>query len=290
MSKLYIFTLNWNGADKLVKLEPTLMRAIGPMFYSDGRLKDGVEQPIWYIRDNGSKDSSLEEIEKWRLAGWRTVPTKVFDIGHNRDSFAKGMNFLFEQANPADDDVILLLNNDVIIEGPHSIQEMLDLMNRTGAAVVGARLLYTNTRRLQHAGVIFGPKYGNMPYHYRPNEPPDQRSNTNRYFQAVTAAVCMVRAGSFRRIGGMDEGYRWAFEDIDMCLQIGQTEKIAYCGKTVILHEESASLKKNPVQKMFMSSNVNYFKQKWWNNGKPRYILDHQRYIDNSSYNEIKGH
>ena len=67
-----------------------------------------------------------------------------------------------------------------------------------------------------------------------------------------------------------------------------ETDKIVYCGNTVILHEESASLKKNPVQKLFMHNNVTHFKKKWWDGQNPRYKLDHQAYISNSAHNEIK--
>ena len=272
--KIHVLTLTWNGKDKLLALRPGLSKAL-----------EIVDEPSeWYIRDNGSKDGTVNEISEWN----DSFKTTCFDIGHNRDSFAQGMNYLFEQASPSDEDVILLLNNDVVIEDTKSLKKMLDLMRRTNAGVVGSRLLYTDSKRLQHAGVIFGPRYGNMPYHFRPNEEADDNSRKNRYFQAVTAAVCMVRAVSFKRIGGMDEGFKWAFEDIDMCLRIGETEKIVYCGNTVILHEESASLKKNPVQKLFMHNNVTHFKKKWWDGQNPRYKLDHQAYISNSAHNEIK--
>ena len=36
-----------------------------------------------------------------------------------------------------------------------------------------------------------------------------------------------------------------------------------YCGKTNVYHEESASLKKNPVNKMMMPHNVSAFRKKW---------------------------
>ncbi len=286
--KIHVLTLSWNGREKLLKLRPGLCAGLMRITHSNGKLKDGFESPEWYIRDNGSKDGTVDEIKRWASLSDCPIPTTVFDVDHNRDSFAQGMNFLFERTKAADDDVILLLNNDVVIEDANSLKNMFNLMNNTRAGVVGARLLYPGGGRLQHAGVIFSNRYGNMPFHFRPNEEADDNSRKNRYFQAVTAAVCMVRAGSYRRVGGMDEGFRWAFEDIDLCLRIGQTEKIAYCGETVILHEESATLKKNPVQKMFMISNVARFKNKWWDGQNPRYLLDHQAYLNNSSHNEIK--
>ena len=266
--KLHIFTLNWNGSSKLQLLKESL--------YKDNYIKNN--NFIWHIRDNGSSDDSIKTIESWKDD--RVI---VYEIEHNRDSFAKGINFLFEKSNPNDEDLILLLNNDVMFGDDKSLSNMIGQM-KEGVGVVGARLLYFNTDNLQHSGVIISKRYGMIPYHYRHKEKSDLNAEKNRYFQAVTAACALVKTSSFRRIGGMDENYNWAFEDIDMCLSIGQKEKIVYCGQTKIFHEESASLKKNPVNKIFFNKNVQFFKNKW--NGK--YSADHDFYLNDVNHNVIK--
>jgi O-antigen biosynthesis protein len=267
-----VLTLTWNGIDNLIKVADSLVQ-IAHNFNGDLH---------WYIRDNGSKDGTVDRISEMGDGG--TFIT-TYDIGHNRDSFAKCVNFLFKEANPQDDDLILLLNNDIIFNDTESLNNMVKLMT-SDVGVVGARLLYPGGQVLQHAGVIFGPRYGNMPYHYRHKESNDKYSERNRYFQAVTAACCLVRAGDFKAIGGMDEGFRWSFEDIDMCLSIGHKlgKKIVYCGKTDITHIESATLVKNPVNKMFMGRNVQLFKSKWVG----KYQIDHDWYLKDPHYNEIK--
>lgn len=279
---IHCLTLSWNGLDKLKKLQRGLFGNMGSSFELLNIFDPILDQKwIWHIRDHGSKDGTIEELKSWPR-------TKVYDIGHNRDNFAQGMNFLFEQANPADSDFVLLLNNDIVFDEVECISNMLTCM-KTGVGIVGARLLYTNTTKLQHAGTIFSNRYGRLPYHYRPAEETDIQAEKNRYFQAVTAACCLVRASSFKRVGGFDEAYRWAFEDVDLNLKIGQQEKIIYCGQTKIYHEESASLKKNPVNKMFMEHNVKTFKSKWWKDGKPLYQIDHDLYLNNPDYNVIKA-
>ena len=66
------------------------------------------------------------------------------------------MNYLFNIASPADNDTIMLLNNDVIFNDTTSINSMLNIMHKDpSVGVVGARLLYTGTNKLQHAGVVF---------------------------------------------------------------------------------------------------------------------------------------
>lgn len=267
--KLHILTLTWNGQDKIECLWPGLKENMDSC---------GV-QCTWHVRDNGSKDETIKFLEG-------KDNTVVYPIGHNRDSFAAGVNFLFDKASPADDDFVLLLNNDVVFDEPNAIKKMIDLQKKTSSDIVGARLLFTGTNSLQHAGVIFGPKYGNMPYHFRPGEMSDKNAEKDRFFQAVTAAVQLVSAKAFKEVGKMDEGYRWAFEDIDLCLKIGtlKSNNIAYCGGTKIFHDESASLKKNPVNKMFIGPNATYFKKKWFG----KYKLDHDKYLKDPSYNEVK--
>ena len=265
---IHILTLTWNGLDKLKKLKPSLERVVIPF-----------GQPVkWYIRDNGSTDGTVEWLESYR-SNW--IDMEPMYVDHNRDNFAQCVNSLFNLTTLASDDYILLLNNDIEFADQTSLIRMASLMNDPQVGVVGARLLYSGTNKLQHAGVIFGPKYGNMPFHYRWKEESDEHSERNRYFQAVTAACCLVRARDFVEL---DEKFSWAFEDIDMCLRIGKKKKIAYCGQTKIYHEESASLKKNPVNNLFSNQNVARFKDKWFG----KYQLDHDKYLKRQSYRGIK--
>jgi GT2 family glycosyltransferase len=264
--KISILTLSWNGLDKLKMLQVGLAHSME---------QTGAEW-VWKIRDNGSKDGTVEEVSKWDN-------TEVLEVGHNRDNFAQGINSLATNVHA---DYYLLLNNDVIFGDDQSILNMLDLMEDPQVSIVGARLLYTDTNKLQHAGVIFGDRYGKMPYHYRHKEESDAQAEKNRYFQAVTAAVMLIRAKDFHAVHGMDEKYSWAFEDIDLNMKVSHQlkKKIAYCGKTKIFHEESASLKKNPVNRVFMGPNVNNFKAKWFGT----YTIDHDKYLKDPNYNVIK--
>lgn len=288
---IVVLTLTWNGLDKLRRLKDGLYR----------NLEKTGQNYIWYIRSNGCSDGTCEEIATW-------PNVKVLSVNHNRDNFAQGMNSLawmaygFDVKHPntelqeddepitlrhrprlQEDDVFLLLNNDVEFGDDDSLSKMLNLMTPK-VGVVGARLLYPGTNKLAHAGVIFSPMYNYNPYHYCYQEQNKPSAEVNRYFQAVTAAVCMIRVGDFIKVKGFDELFNWAFDDIDLNLRIGQTgKKIAYCGQTKIFHVESASLKKNPINKLWMAHNVNLFKSKW--SGK--YTIDHDLYLKNPRYNEI---
>lgn len=290
MAIIYIITLNWNGKDKLQNLWPSL--------YSN--INFTKKEAIWYIRDNGSKDGSVEWINKDlirerevdRILGdsfSTKIPVVVKEINHNRDNFAQGMNSLFEDFKDkiTNKDFILLLNNDIKFANDTSLKSMLELMKDPKVAVVGARLLYPDSDILQHAGVIFSNRYNKNPFHYLHKQKSNKNAENNRFFQAVTAACCLVRADVFAEVGGFDTNLRWCFDDIDLCLKIREKGyKIAYCGKTKIFHEESASLKKNNVHLLSMNHNVQYFKQKWLG----KYDLDLEKYEKDPDYMVIDGY
>jgi O-antigen biosynthesis protein len=270
---LFLFTLTWNHKDRLTKLKHSLLPAL-----------DGLNW-TWVIKDNNSNDNTYEEASKWGNE------IKVIKYKDNLQNFSQGMNYIFNVASPADNDMILLLNNDIVINDTKSIKNMIALL-KDDVGVVGARLLYTRTNKIQHAGVIF-PHHG-LPLNYRRGETNDMDAEKNRYFQAITGAVMLMKADTYRNIctnnksglRGADEGYFWSFDDIDACLSIinNQKKKIVYCGETNIYHEESSSLNKNPVNKLFMDHNVKLFLNKW----KGKYSNDLEKYANNSKFNLVK--
>jgi hypothetical protein len=189
----------------------------------------------------------------------------------------------------------MLLNNDIIFKDTTSIKNMLSIIqNDSSVGMVGARLLYTDTDKLQHCGVVFNPTY-KTPMHFRAGQATDADAERNREFQVVTGAVCITKAEYFRKantttksgINGMDESYHWAFDDVDLCLSIKYNlgKKIVYCGNTNIFHEESASLKKNKVNKLFLTHNLQYLFKKW----QGRYVIDQEAYTKDSRLNLYRG-
>jgi len=270
---LYLLTLTWNGADKLLKLKESLMPALEGMDYT------------WLIKDNASKDDTVAMASSWGNK------VKVIPYKNNLQNFSAGMNFLYHEAKPADNDLVMLLNNDVIFNDKQSIKQMTSIIEKDPkVGAVGARLLYTGTDLLQHAGVVFHNKM-RTPTHFRVKDKTDKNAEKNREFQVVTGAVLVTKGEYFKEacttnksgINGMDENYHWAFDDVDLCLAIkyNMSKKIVYCGRTNIFHEESATLKKNPTNQLFSLHNVNYLKNKW----EKRYILDEDIYTRDSKYN-----
>lgn len=274
---LHILTLTWNAADKLSKLHETLMPAL-----------EGIDFK-WWIKDNASKDDTVARASTW---GDKVVCIPYKD---NRQNFSEGCNFLFNEAKPSDNDYVMLLNNDIIFNDTDSIKKMLAIIeNDKDVGMVGARLLYTNTDQLQHCGVVFNPTY-KTPMHFRAGQKTDEAAERDREFQVVTGAVCITKGEYFRQanaktksgIAGMDESYHWAFDDVDLCLSIKYNlkKKIVYCGGTKIFHEESASLKKNQVNKLFLTHNLQYLFGKW----QGRYAIDQEAYTKDARLNLYRG-
>ena len=274
MNKLYIFTLNWDGADRLKKLYPSLINSLKDINYE------------WLIKDNNSKDDSVDY-----LNSFNNDRVKVIKYKNNLQNFSQGMNFLFTEAKPDDEDYILLLNNDVIFNDSSSIKNMMSIISKDDeVGIVGARLLYTGTNKLQHAGVVFNSN-SHGPIHYRARQVSDANAEKNRLFQVVTGAVLLTKAKYYKQactdnkseINGMDENFHWAFDDVDLCLTIHLklNKKIVYCGQTNIFHEEGASLKKNPANHMFMQHNFSRLISKWLG----KCSLDESEYVKNPSFN-----
>lgn len=274
---LYLMTLTWNACDKLTKLKESILPALEGIDYT------------WIIKDNASKDDTVAVASTWG------DKVKVIPYKNNLQNFSAGMNYIFNEASPKDNDLVMLLNNDVIFNDKRSIHNMIDVIKKDDTVgAVGCRLLYTGTDQLQHAGVVFHPKT-RTPMHFRAGDKTDSHAEKNRLFQVVTGAVLVTKAEYYRNaftgnksgISGMDESYHWAFDDVDLCLSIRNNlnKKIVYCGKTNIFHEESASLKKNPANKLYMNHNMAYLMQKW---GK-RYEIDLDTYSRNPNHNLYQG-
>jgi O-antigen biosynthesis protein len=254
---LNIFTLHWNEKDKLERLYKSLIDSLHGINYK------------WYIKDNGSNDGSKEFLESINTENIQTYYT-----GHNRHNFSEGMNILFDISKSNDNDNILMINNDLWIIDKNSIKNMINIIdNDYRVGLVGGRILYPDGITISHAGVCISSRHGGNPWNYRRGEKVDKVTEKNREFQAVTAAVALTKAKYFKSVcttnksglPGFSEKFIWMFDDVDFSgsIKFNLGKKVVYCGKTLFYHDESASLKKNPVNKLFQQYNVNLFKEKW---------------------------
>ena len=139
---------------------------------------------------------------------------------------------------------ILLLNNDTEMIEPDSIKEMLDVCMRPDVGIAGAKLLYEDNT-IQHAGVIVG--FGGIAGHAFIGQDKEDngyfsRSISVQDLSAVTAACLMVRKSVYEEVGGLDEEYKVAFNDIDFCLKVRKAGYlVVYNPYAQFYHYESKS-------------------------------------------------
>ncbi|MEG0762461.1 MAG: glycosyltransferase family 2 protein [Oscillospiraceae bacterium] len=144
----------------------------------------------------------------------------------------------------ANGDYLLLLNNDVEIINDAWLREMLSLCVQKNVGIVGAKLYYADDT-VQHAGVITGlGGYAGHSHKYAVRSSGGYmfRLNTVQDFSCVTAACLMVKANVYDEVGGMDEKFTVAFNDVDFCLRVrDKGYRVLYTPYAQLYHYESKS-------------------------------------------------
>lgn len=82
----------------------------------------------------------------------------------------------------------------------------------------------------------------------------------------VTGACMFVRRGVFEEVGGFDEGYPFAFNDIDLCMKIrGKGYLIIWTPYAELYHYENKSRghEDTPEKLERFRKEIELFKQKW---------------------------
>ncbi len=162
----------------------------------------------------------------------------------------------------------ILLNNDVEIITPEWIEEMLMYSQRDDIGAVGAMLYYPNDT-IQHAGVTIGVLTlagHNFKHSQRGNPGYFGRAGYQQNVSAVTAACLMLSARVYKEVGGLDESFAVAFNDIDFCMRIRKAGYlIAFTPFAELYHYESISRgsdEDDDKRKRFVSE-VERFQARW---------------------------
>lgn len=163
---------------------------------------------------------------------------------------------------------LLLLNNDTEVISPEWIEEMLMYAQRSDVGAVGAKLYYPDLT-VQHAGVTLG--MGDVAGHHFLRMPRNAVGYMGRlvYAQdlsAVTAACMMVRRDVWEEVGGLDEGFAVAYNDVDLCLKIRAAGYlIVWTPFAELYHYESKSrgLDTTPEQLKVHKHEVKKLRDKW---------------------------
>lgn len=171
-------------------------------------------------------------------------------------------------AERAKGDYIALVNNDIeVIEG-NWLSEMLSLAVLDDVGCVGAKLLYTDNT-IQHGGVILG--IGGIAGHSHLHYPANvsgyfERMNLVHEVSAVTAACLLVKTGIYRKVNGLDEDLKVAFNDVDFCIKVRELGyRNIFTPYAEMYHHESVSrgYEDTPEKQKRFQSEIKKMQQKW---------------------------
>lgn len=225
------------------------------------------------VVDNGSSEEHKKEIETYL----KELPATTLYLYEKMEfNFSKMCNI---GANRALGEYILLLNDDIEIIESNWLTNMVRQSMLPGTGAVGAKLWYGLDKRIQHAGVSIveeGPVHKLVTLY-------DEGMiyfGTNVFVQdksAVTGACLLVKTSDYHRVGGLDESFAVAYNDVDFCLKLHKKGLFnVFCADAVLLHHESVSRGYDEVSKekfLRMTAEWNRLKEKYptWTNEDPFY-------------------
>ncbi|QUC66692.1 glycosyltransferase family 2 protein [Aristaeella hokkaidonensis] len=171
-------------------------------------------------------------------------------------------------AQHAAGDYLLLLNNDIEIITPDWIEQMLMFAQRPDVGAAGAMLYYPDDT-IQHAGVILG--IGGVAGHSHKYFARGEYGYASRLaiaqnLSGVTAACVLIPRKVWEEVGGLDEGFAVAFNDVDLCMKIRTAGYlIVWTPYAELYHYESKSRgqEDNAEKQIRFKGEIDRFMDKW---------------------------
>lgn len=168
----------------------------------------------------------------------------------------------------ASGDYYILLNNDIEVISPDWITRMLVYCQDEEVGAVGAKLLFEDDT-IQHCGVVIG--VGGFAGHILTETESDEsgyfgRLRVQQEVSAVTAACMMVDARVFEEVGGFDEEFTVALNDVDLCLKIRDKNKKIILDPNVVMHHyesKSRGYEETADKQARFKSEIKRFRDKW---------------------------
>ena len=165
---------------------------------------------------------------------------------------------------------LVLLNNDIEVKTEDWMEEMLGYCQREDVGIVGAKLLFPD-ERIQHAGIIVGLGPSGTAGHIFYTFPNDVftyagKTSSTQDLSAVTAACMMTKKSLYQKIGGMDESFAVAFNDVDYCLRVREQNKlVVYQAFVEMYHYESVTrgYEDKPENAKRFEQETKRFKKRW---------------------------
>ncbi len=208
---------------------------LGPCLETLGQTDWPVARREIIVVDNGSTDPScLAGLERAEAVGSVRVlrdprPFNFAALNNRAASQAKG-------------DLLIFLNNDTLALRPDWLSVLAAFTSLPGAGAVGPKLLYADGS-VQHAGLVFG-LYGRA-VHVHVGLPSDAGgyqglAAVSHEVSGVIGACLAVRRAAFEAVGGFDEGFAVAYNDMVLCADLMKKGyRNLYVAEPLFFHLES---------------------------------------------------
>ena len=182
-------------------------------------------------------------------------------------NYSKINNFAAKQAKG---EYLLLLNNDTKVITREWMEELLMYAQRDDVGAVGAKLYYADNT-IQHAGIVIGLGAHHAAGHTHHLLPKENLGYMGRlcYAQdvtAVTGACLLVRKSLYEQVGGLDESFTVALNDVDFCLRLRALGLLnIFTPFAELYHYESKSrgLDKDGASAERYNKEVAHFRERW---------------------------
>lgn len=228
------------------------------------------------LADNGSDDERMKKLYEGyqKILGEKFKPVSI-DIPFN---YAKINNLAAKHASGS---YYLFLNNDTEVISADWMEKMVSFAQFDRFGAVGAKLYYPNYT-IQHAGVILG--LGGAAGHGHHTFPKGDfgyfgRLEVNCNYLAVTAACMMMKANHYKALGGFDESFTVAFNDVDLCIRCHELgcDNVWLHGVELFHYEsQSRGYEDTPEKIARFKKETDSMKKKW-----PKYIENDPYYNPN---------
>lgn len=213
------------------------------------------------IVENNSKEKSIFDYYK-SLQTYDFIKIITWNKPFN---YSAVNNYAVKHSNAR---ILLFLNNDTEVITPNWLEEMISFTQRKDVGIVGAKLLYKDNT-IQHGGVIIG--IGGVAGHAFKYFNIDDDGYFGRLkivqnLSAITGACLMIRKEVFEEVGGFDEGYPVAFNDIDLCMKVrDKNYLVVWTPYAMLYHHESKSrgYDDSPEKIERFNKETELFKKKW---------------------------
>ena len=185
--------------------------------------KEEISFRIYAVNNNSSEPKTFEVLSLLK----DKYPDQFICIDSPGEfNYAKINN---EAVNAISEDYILFLNNDILVDSNFAITTLLKTHLFYNAIITGSKLLYPSGK-IQHNGLAI-----TQEKHIAVHSPfRGQRTNLNHELlsdrdlhpwdhthecTAVTAACLLMKTDDFLSIGGFDETFKVAYNDVDLCFR-----------------------------------------------------------------------